>query len=192
MPAHNAKDLTGQRFGKLTVMYRVVKGEGRKKQAYWYCVCDCGGESTPAGHTLTKENGVTSCGCNRSQTVAGESSKVALYARYRSDAKRRDISFELTEEQFLTLVVQECHYCGSSLQNKVDNKQLKGSFKYTGIDRINSDIGYREDNCIPCCKICNRAKNSMPYEEFMEWIHSLVQHNLEKMDEQSQTNIGGY
>ena len=35
MPAHNAKDLTGQRFGKLTVMYRVVKGEGRKKQAYW-------------------------------------------------------------------------------------------------------------------------------------------------------------
>ena len=36
------KDLTGQRFGMLTVIKRVVK-EGNRKP-YWLCRCDCGRE----------------------------------------------------------------------------------------------------------------------------------------------------
>ena len=39
IPVGRAKDLRGQRFGKLTVLYRVHNGtEGR---ARWKCKCDC-------------------------------------------------------------------------------------------------------------------------------------------------------
>lgn len=33
------KDITGQRFGRLTVLYRLHNIKGKTK---WFCVCDCG------------------------------------------------------------------------------------------------------------------------------------------------------
>lgn len=60
------KDLTGQKFGKLTVIKRHgtrVSPSGQKK-AQWLCKCDCGNESIVdsrnlvSGHTL-------SCGCSK-------------------------------------------------------------------------------------------------------------------------------
>ena len=57
--AHNAIDLTGQRFGKLTAveLYSVVN-----KRSTWRCVCDCGKTHVAAVSRL--RNGDTkSCGC---------------------------------------------------------------------------------------------------------------------------------
>lgn len=51
-------DLTGQRFGRLTVMYRV---EG-KTPVVWHCKCDCGNEKDVRGNNL-KSGNVKSCGC---------------------------------------------------------------------------------------------------------------------------------
>ena len=40
-----ADNLTGKRFGKLVVLYRVEKPEHLKRQdTYWKCKCDCGNE----------------------------------------------------------------------------------------------------------------------------------------------------
>jgi hypothetical protein len=55
---------------------------------------------------------------------------------------------------------------------------LLKDFRYNGIDRIHNDIGYVEYNCVPCCIICNRAKNSMPYEDFVDWIDNLIDHQM--------------
>lgn len=33
------KDISGQKFGRLTALYRLHNIEGRTK---WLCVCDCG------------------------------------------------------------------------------------------------------------------------------------------------------
>lgn len=55
-------DLTGQVFGKITVLYR----EGYNKYGHikWLCRCECGKEKLIAGHDL--RNGTTkSCGCAR-------------------------------------------------------------------------------------------------------------------------------
>jgi hypothetical protein len=57
----NIKDLTGMRFGKLTVQkyHNSIGGH-----AYWECLCDCGNISYPSSHNLLK--GTTkSCGCSR-------------------------------------------------------------------------------------------------------------------------------
>jgi hypothetical protein len=65
MPAHNAKDITGQRFGRLIALRR---GPTQGKKATWICCCDCGTEcltqywSLVAGYTR-------SCGCYRRELV---------------------------------------------------------------------------------------------------------------------------
>ena len=53
-------DLTGQQFGKLTVICRV--GSNKRGRAMWKCVCECGRTSIVVGTNLI--SGKThSCGC---------------------------------------------------------------------------------------------------------------------------------
>lgn len=54
-------DLTGQRFGNLTVREWVP---GAKRDGAWRCTCDCGGEHIARGHHLTGGR-IISCGCVR-------------------------------------------------------------------------------------------------------------------------------
>ena len=58
-------DLTGQRFGKLTVLQRdTSKPIGHDCATYWLCKCDCGNEcSVPAAHL--RKGQTKSCGCMR-------------------------------------------------------------------------------------------------------------------------------
>lgn len=52
-------DLTGQRFGRLTV---IKQAESKNNKSYWYCECDCGNKTTTTSYNL--RNGHTkSCGC---------------------------------------------------------------------------------------------------------------------------------
>ncbi len=58
------KDLTGQRFGMLTVISRAedyVQYSG-KRIVQWLCVCDCGTEKVIRGKHL-KSGAIVSCGC---------------------------------------------------------------------------------------------------------------------------------
>jgi len=53
-------DLTGQKFGKLTVVSRAENDKHRN--AMWVCKCDCGNEHTTIGCSLRQGN-TKSCGC---------------------------------------------------------------------------------------------------------------------------------
>ena len=58
------ENLTGRRFGRLTVLAEAERSKGRKKR--WLCVCDCGGQTITDTTKLT--SGYTrSCGCLRSE-----------------------------------------------------------------------------------------------------------------------------
>lgn len=54
------KDITGQKFGKLTVIENVGKLDGRRYS--WRCICDCGNEKIVLGASLRSGN-TKSCGC---------------------------------------------------------------------------------------------------------------------------------
>jgi hypothetical protein len=56
-----AENITGQRFGKLTVLVRDGTAHGA---ASWHCRCDCGREVTVMGTSLRTGN-TRSCGCLR-------------------------------------------------------------------------------------------------------------------------------
>ncbi len=61
IPVGKAKNLIGQKFGKLTVLYR-VKTPNASKHAHWKCKCDCGTEIIVSATNL-EEGHTTSCGC---------------------------------------------------------------------------------------------------------------------------------
>ena len=70
------EDLTGQRFGRLTVIYR----EDRDKygNTIWKCKCDCGNDISVAHNRLTKKN-IQSCGCLRKELASKRFSKENRY-----------------------------------------------------------------------------------------------------------------
>jgi 5-methylcytosine-specific restriction endonuclease McrA len=80
------QDLTGQKFGKLTVARRLEK---HKAQTYWLCVCECGkNKSVQAGHL--KNGSVRSCGCFKTpkyEDVAGQ--KFGLLTAVRRESYAR-------------------------------------------------------------------------------------------------------
>lgn len=58
----NFKDLTGQRFGKLTVVKQVGTVSEKDRHALWLCKCDCGNTTTSVGYRLQRGD-KKSCGC---------------------------------------------------------------------------------------------------------------------------------
>jgi len=62
-------DITGQRFGRLTVLEQVpVPPFYATRNAWWKCKCDCGNETLVRGAAM-KNGSVKSCGCLRRETT---------------------------------------------------------------------------------------------------------------------------
>ena len=98
---------------------------------------------------------------------AGTKSRQSVGGRYiymKHDAKRRSIKFSLTKEQYSALIEQnKCAYCPAKL-----------SPTSTGLDRLDSSLGYVEGNVVPCCRNCNVLKgNILTPEETKETVKLL-------------------
>lgn len=63
-------DITGQVFGRLTVLRPAPKGE-RFGESRWFCRCECGTEVRVRTHAL-KFGNTRSCGCKRRVDLAGQ------------------------------------------------------------------------------------------------------------------------
>lgn len=74
----NFKDLTGQKFGKLTVIKRTHQ---KDKKVFWLCKCDCGTLKTVEAGNL-RSGHTRSCGCLKQwgsgQTSKGEEKIISL------------------------------------------------------------------------------------------------------------------
>lgn len=65
-PIHQVEDLTGQKFGRLTVSSYAGRKNGK---TYWNCLCECG-NTTIANSYALKNGSIVSCGCRRHETIA--------------------------------------------------------------------------------------------------------------------------
>lgn len=63
-------DLTGNRYGRLTVVRKAEKAEvyGYNGRVMWLCKCDCGEETIVYGCSLTSGR-TKSCGCLHSEVM---------------------------------------------------------------------------------------------------------------------------
>ena len=62
-------DMTGQKFGRLTVLSRVPKEQQCSSHVEWNVVCDCGNTKKAIGINLRRGK-TTSCGCYSKQQLA--------------------------------------------------------------------------------------------------------------------------
>lgn len=181
-------DLTGRRFGRLLVLGRAEKKD-RWGKVMWLVKCKCGEELTENPPPLPPVSGASlrrgltrSCGCLRDESSRssclnsprrlplGRASRNALMGVYRNCAARRGWVWEIENELFDEITQQPCHYCGNPPSAVHQGNNCGGGYTYSGIDRKNSEKGYTKDNVLPCCFICNRAKMTMSYDEFINYL----------------------
>lgn len=174
--------LRGMRFGKLVAINPTDKRVG--KAIVWKCKCDCGNDAYVLSYNLYRLN-TQSCGClNKSAAMAvGHANSKdkrynpainRLYGRYYKNCISTGRDFNLSKEDFVSIVTKDCNYCGIPPMQVANSSDKIVSFLYNGIDRVDSSKGYSLDNCVPCCKICNFAKKDMDLDSFMAWIRRLV------------------
>lgn len=79
------KDLTGRRFGRLTVEGFAYKN----RYVYWHCRCDCGNEKDVMGSALTSGD-TQSCGClGKERRIEGRHAMRKYQGRYDSTGHSR-------------------------------------------------------------------------------------------------------
>lgn len=188
----NFIDLTGERFGRLVVVrYAGSRGgrsltKGRTTVAVdWACVCDCGNEKVTTTGAL-RSGFTASCGCARRKPrpgyrppntlPAGRAARNRVLNTYRGSAYSRGLDWQLTEAEFDRIMTQDCHYCGAVPSMVAKGIGQAGDFIHGGIDRVDNTQGYFIGNVVPCCRICNHAKNNMTYGAFTAWITRLTKH----------------
>lgn len=184
-----AKDLTGQRFGRLTVIKRVKNY--RNAHASWECQCECGNKTAVLSSNLGASQ-TTSCGCLAREITSlrgranklpkGEASFNSLFRGYKRSAEKRGHKWNLTKEKFKELTKQNCYYCGRPPFNKrIHNKiTTNGAYIYNGVDRIDNSKGYTKNNSVSCCKDCNRAKRKLTQTEFLQLVAKIYNNVLNK------------
>lgn len=177
-----AKPITsniGERFGRLTVTAVSDKRTSNGSRVYRDVICDCGTVKKDVQIWSLKSGQIKSCGCLRvefgkakkgiTKYTGDTAALLVAYRDYRASANGRNYPFELTTEEFREVTSKPCKYCRieSSL------KEVTGSgseYIYNGIDRVDNTKGYITGNVVPCCKTCNRAKDTMTLEEFYAWV----------------------
>lgn len=91
------------------------------------------------------------------------------YKIYQNNAKHKDRNFDLTENEFCEITSKPCTYCGE--YSDTYNGEL-----FNGVDRIDSDLGYSIDNCVPCCTTCNRMKLDLNVNNWISKMSQIINH----------------
>lgn len=142
-----AIDLTGMRFGRLTVVSKTRSKSGR---VAWKCKCDCGNESIPLTTDLIK-NRIQSCGCyhkDRTSEIFKKHGqyKTRLYRIWGNMIQRcsnpKNDNYHLYGAKGVS-VCDEWKDFASFCKWAIEN----GYADNLSIDRKENDKGYSPDNC---------------------------------------------
>lgn len=144
------KDMTGMRFGRLTVLG--YAGPNHRSDATWLCKCDCGTEVVVQGQSL-RSGATLSCGCYmRESKTTHHGSKERLYGIW-SDMRFRcnnpkDKSYKYYGAKGVKVCDEWEHDYGAfrdwALANGYDPN---AKFQECTIDRINPFGNYEPSNC---------------------------------------------
>lgn len=174
------KDFVGSIINNLKIINYFSKG----KRQFFECYCVCGA-AFKARTDAIKSGATKSCGCltgdlisSKNKLPDNQGALNLVFRHYKNNAKKRKIKFNLSLNDFKSLVFDRCFYCGIDPQPSIfvssqENRRDKEIY-YNGIDRADNSIGYIFSNCVTCCSICNGAKSNLSFEDFQNWIKRLV------------------
>ena len=180
------KDLSGQRFGRLTALEQngfTKRNKFGNRSAIWHCVCDCGNYCDVPTSTLTRKRNFHSCGCFSKENLEKMSKKnithgmtgSRLYGCYKGMMSRcyrkKDIHYNAYGGRGITV----CDEWRTNAKLFIDWALTHGYSDDLTIERINVNGNYEPSNCkwIPMKeqyknKQSNCHKLPKPYESEVE------------------------
>jgi hypothetical protein len=146
------KDLTGKRFGKLTVIS--FDREKTKRKAYWICKCECGNIKSVRSDSL-QENKVLSCGCikkeqDRINLTANHSHKMSKTRIYREWQGMKTRCYNKNNKRYNNYGGRGITVCDEWMNNFDNFFKWSLDNNYSDdltIDRKNNDGNYEPSNC---------------------------------------------
>ena len=192
------KDLTNKKFNKITL----IKYIGKNKQSchIYEALCDCGKILNVEGNDISSGK-QKSCGCAKKDYAKNkflqDPSKglyTQLFNDYKTKAKERSYVFELSRDEFIKLILDNCFYCGIEPLRKKQSKskQVDHCIYWNGLDRRDNEKGYVIDNVVTCCYTCNQAKHQMTETYFLEWIKRVNNHQNAKLQQEAEKKDSGW
>lgn len=143
------KDLTGQKFGKLTVIKRVENSKWNETR--WLCKCECGNETIVNYGKLAYKH-TTSCGCYAKELFINNVSKHNLRKTrlYNIWANMKQRCFNKNNKfynRYGGRGITICNEWENDFKNFYDWSIKNGYKDNLTIDRINNDGNYEPANC---------------------------------------------
>lgn len=141
-------DLTGRKFGRLTVLCRVPSVNKRTK---WKCVCECGNEIEVESYNL-KTGHTNSCGCwqKEATSTANRTHGQRKTRLYRIWVCMRNRCYQKNYHAFQHYGgrgITVCDEWNNSFETFRDWAMSHGYTDNLTIDRKDNDKGYSPENC---------------------------------------------
>ena len=149
------EDLTGKKYGRLTVIGEKPNTYGKNGKAtiYWNCICDCGKEVCVYNSDL-KSKKTTSCGCqradnNKSRTTIQYEENKKLYYVYQAMKDRCNKPSNKSYRFYGARGIKVCEewndkYGFASFMKWAYSNGYKEGLE---LDRIDYNGNYKPDNC---------------------------------------------
>ena len=150
---NNYEDITGMRFGSLTVIRRLLDDEMVSKRTPWLCVCDCGKMVHENAYKM-QHGAIVSCGCKKHTRLADNTRKHGMtnnriYYIYNSMKERCNLSSNRNYSKYGARGISVCDewndkdgFC------KFYEWALSNGYKDNlTLDRIDNNGNYEPSNC---------------------------------------------
>ncbi len=143
------KDLAGQKFGRLTVLFR--NGSNKHKKVIWVCLCECG-KITNVITTNLKNGDTKSCGCMQKEIASKMLTKHGfanniLYPIWQTMKQRCSNSKANGYKYYGGRGISVCKEWENNPGAFIKWAQNNGYKNGLQIDRIDNDKNYCPENC---------------------------------------------
>lgn len=141
-------DMTGQEFGRLTVLHRAPN---QGKRTMWVCRCECGNETIVERGNLVGGR-MKSCGCLKNARISEVNKTHGLthtrLHRIWLNMKTRCFNPKFKQyENYMGRGITMCDEWRDSFKAFYDWAMANGYKDNLSIDRINNDGNYEPSNC---------------------------------------------